>query len=79
MGGTGLAHRACHSLTRLEGDVLGLERGDEHEHVVDADADQDEGEHVDHRVELEADARREAVREADREADLRGDGGSARR
>eukprot|EP00965_Chrysotila_dentata_P173058 5710823-Pleurochrysis_carterae.AAC.1 len=49
-----------------------LERVEEHEHIVDANAEQDEGEHVHHRVERNAEAGGQAVRDADGEA-ARGD------
>ena len=68
-GDARLAHCARHALAHGEIMRLGVEGAHEHKHVVDADADQNKRQHVDHGVELEADEGREAVRECDRQAD----------
>ena len=69
-----IGHRRPHRLPHPHGhwqllDALGLERGDEDEHVVDADADQDERQHVDHRVERAPQGDGEAVCHRDRHPD----------
>mmetsp|Transcript_27168 Transcript_27168/g.82403 ORF Transcript_27168/g.82403 Transcript_27168/m.82403 type:complete len:274 (-) Transcript_27168:450-1271(-) len=66
-GDTSVAHRLGHPLLGARPGVGGLEGVDEHKHVVDANAEEDERKDGDDRIHFEAEKRREAVGHANRE------------